>query len=1319
MPRSLRSLTPLALVCLGLGSVAHAQAPAPARGAPTPRAPALHAGHAGPARARALPAAAAGLRVVSRDERTGAPTLALALGRGAPGPSLPKGSPRLEESAREHLARHASLWGLSRSALGSVVTARVHDTGRGGALVTFRQEPGGVPVFHEELKVLLARDGALVALGGGLRPDALATKAPFARSAEQALVDALFDLHGVAFSAADALDAPGPKGAWRWLDLASGAVGASSGLRLAGPARARKVLFPLPERLVPAWHLELSTQTSAGPEAQMVGTVISAEDGSVLYRRDLVASDAFAYRVWAEPVGDRRPLDGPIADFTPHPTKAPDGSAPPYVSAEFVTVESLNGPGDPWLAPGATESRGNNVDAYTDHADPDGFGAGDVRATTTGPGTFDRTYDVAQDPLASDEQSMAAVAQLFYVTNWLHDWWYDSGFDEVAGNAQHDNFGRGGAEGDRLRAEAQDGALEGSLNNANMATPEDGLSPRMQMFLWGGASSQAIVAAPLAPDAPTGAASFGPSSFDLTAELALVSDGVGTLTDACEPIVSDVVGKIALIDRGQCTFESKVVAAEAAGAVGVVIANNQGGQPPVMPPTNGTPVGIPVLSVTQADGDALEAALESGPVVVTLQRSQGARRDGTIDNLIVAHEWGHYLHHRLVFCALPQCGSQSEGWGDFLALHTAIRPGDALDGSFAESLYGAGGLDADSAYFGLRRYPYSIDPAVSPLTFRHIQDGEPLPLGVPTSASGIPNSEVHNAGEVWANMLLEGYVRLLQASEGPSPPYSFDEARRRMGDYVVLGMQLAPAEPTFTEQRDALLAAALASDADDALRLAEGFAARGAGSCAVSPPRESFDNVGVVESFEVAPAIALGAITLDDALVTCDGDGTLDAGEAGTLRVVVQSGSLVGAPGTTLTVVASDPAVTFPEGATVTLAELPPFAEIEVPIRVELAEGGAGDAPVTLAVTLANPVACEPEVTLVRPLRVDVDDVPTASAVDGFESLIDVWTPEGDLASDIWKRDFSSGAGSVVWHGVDYGAISDSALVSPPLVVSSDQPLVLSFSHRHSFEASTDAGGDFVFWDGGVVEVREDDGPWQDVSTFGAPSYGGTIGNQADNPLSDREGFVAQNPAWPAMEPVTIDLGTALAGKTVQLRFRIGTDQAASEYGWEIDDVALTGLANAPFPAVTPDAGACDDNAAPVADAGLAQEVAPLATVTLDASASLDPDGDALTFTWSQLSGPTVTLSPGAPAAASFVAPDVAEVADLTFEVVVSDGAASASDVVTIRVSPGAPVGPAGVEPTGGCACEAAGDPGAGAGVWVGLAGLALALGRRRRREIV
>ena len=45
---------------------------------------------------------------------------------------------------------------------------------------------------------------------------------------------------------------------------------------------------------------------------------------------------------------------------------------------------------------------------------------------------------------------------LFYITNYLHDWYYDAGFDEASGNAQTNNFGRGGLGNDALLAVAQD-----------------------------------------------------------------------------------------------------------------------------------------------------------------------------------------------------------------------------------------------------------------------------------------------------------------------------------------------------------------------------------------------------------------------------------------------------------------------------------------------------------------------------------------------------------------------------------------------------------------------------------------------------------------------------------------------------------------------------------------------------------------------------------------------------------------------------------------------------------------------------------------------
>ena len=73
------------------------------------------------------------------------------------------------------------------------------------------------------------------------------------------------------------------------------------------------------------------------------------------------------------------------------------------------------------------------------------------------------------------------MTNLFYLNNFIHDVQYQYGFDEAGGNFQVNNYGRGGAGNDSVRAEAQDGA---GTNNANFGTPPDGQRPRMQMFVW-------------------------------------------------------------------------------------------------------------------------------------------------------------------------------------------------------------------------------------------------------------------------------------------------------------------------------------------------------------------------------------------------------------------------------------------------------------------------------------------------------------------------------------------------------------------------------------------------------------------------------------------------------------------------------------------------------------------------------------------------------------------------------------------------------------------------------------------------------------------
>jgi len=88
--------------------------------------------------------------------------------------------------------------------------------------------------------------------------------------------------------------------------------------------------------------------------------------------------------------------------------------------------------------------------------------------------------DLATEPRTYRD---AAILNLFWWNNIIHDIFYLHGFDEVSGNAQENNMGRGGRDNDAVQANAQDGA---GFNNANMATPIDGQRGRMRMYLWNG-----------------------------------------------------------------------------------------------------------------------------------------------------------------------------------------------------------------------------------------------------------------------------------------------------------------------------------------------------------------------------------------------------------------------------------------------------------------------------------------------------------------------------------------------------------------------------------------------------------------------------------------------------------------------------------------------------------------------------------------------------------------------------------------------------------------------------------------------------------------
>ena len=90
------------------------------------------------------------------------------------------------------------------------------------------------------------------------------------------------------------------------------------------------------------------------------------------------------------------------------------------------------------------------------------------------------------------------------------------------------------------------------------------------------------------------------------------SDGAGaSTTDACSALtnVAAVAGKIVLVDRGTCGVAIKSKNVQNAGGIGVVVANNVGGNPPPSFAGADATLTIPTIVVTQATGNSLRANL--------------------------------------------------------------------------------------------------------------------------------------------------------------------------------------------------------------------------------------------------------------------------------------------------------------------------------------------------------------------------------------------------------------------------------------------------------------------------------------------------------------------------------------------------------------------------------------------------------------------------------------------------------------------------------------------------------------------------------------
>jgi hypothetical protein len=352
-----------------------------------------------------------------------------------------------------------------------------------------------------------------------------------------------------------------------------------------------------------------------------------------------------------------------------------------------------------------------------------------------------------------------------------------------------------------VNAEAQDG---GGTDNANFATPADGSAPRMQVYLWTGLEDHLVEAGATYLAA---GATFGPAlnTIGVTADLALVNDGTAPTSDGCEAIpAGQLMGKVAIVDRGTCNFTVKVRNAQAAGAIAVVVANNVVGGAFVTMGGTDRRIKIPSVMVSEASGQALKGS--AGAATARRNPVTPLQVDASLDADIIYHEYCHGLTWRMIGSMSGLLsGAIGEGMSDTCAI---LINGDDRVGEYSAS-----------DPFGIRRFPDQ---------------------NYPNTYGDVAGAVVHDDGELYAAIAW----RMKENYEGVS--LTADDL---MTD-LVAGMTFTAAGPYFEHMRDGILDAVAATNPSRACLVWDAFADFGVGVGASATIRKrKGGTVIIAESF--------------------------------------------------------------------------------------------------------------------------------------------------------------------------------------------------------------------------------------------------------------------------------------------------------------------------------------------------------------------------------------------------------------------------------------------------------------------------------------
>ncbi len=795
----------------------------------------------------------------------------------------------------------------------------------------------------------------------------------------------------------------------------------------------------------------------------------------------------------------------------PFPKENPivPGGAPALVNNPWDAAPG-NATSLKWHSDGTTDynyTRGNNTWAYHDRLNnntPD-ISRSAPSTTPTDPLSFNYTpdFNVAPFQTAPVPNQQFNITNLFYWNNIIHDVVYQYGFDEVSGNFQANNQGRGGAGNDYVRAEAQDGS---GTDNANFSTPPDGGAPRMQMFLWSG-PAQMVVNTPAAIAGTYTAIEGNLSTANKLSAVGPVTEQVvyyndnaaGTLHEACAAPANVITGKIALINRGTCAFTIKIKNAQDAGAVGVIMVNNIPGAPIIMGGTDNT-ITIPAVMVSQADGAIIAAQLANN-VNATLSSLQF---DGDVDNGIIIHEFTHGISSRLTGgpssnTCLSSAEQMGEGWSDYYMLMlTQDWAGSNNNTGFTTprtvGTYANGEAPSGD---GIRNQKYSTNFAVNNLVY----------------SASIPGTGLqHSRGEIWCAVLWDMTWNIIQQTN--SITANIYTATGTGGNVIALklvteGMKLQPCNPGFIDGRDAIL------KADQLLY-------GGLYSCAI---REAFRRRGMGAFASQGSAMS----TTDQ---TPDFSSYLDVRLTQNVTQVAEGQNIVYTTKITSCGPVSNYLLTDTLPSNVTYVSGGSYNAGTRVVSFPVNLSAAGTQNYVFTVT-ANTGSYFPPTTY---LNETVAGTTIPATLTATTTSAAVWSVSSAQSQSPPNSMFTP----------DEVGVSEQILTTTNAVTLGANQSSLSFWHNYNTEAG---------FDGGVVEISTDNGAsWIDLGSKQISGYyNSTIDAANAIPISGRQAFSGNSNGF---VNTTVNL-SSYTGLPVKVRWGFYSDAFDGGPGWYVDDILI------------------------------------------------------------------------------------------------------------------------------------------------------------------